>query len=146
MEQGRGEGDKGPEGCQSKRSLPKRPCRKKLLVVKPSISALGANLLSGKLSDSIGLLSLSKINLSESRVSRERGGEESSAVLIRFSALCQVQAQAPFVPRKEAGICPEEPLCWSWPLCSHNSKREQKQSPPWGNGASAQSALKGKGG
>lgn len=73
-----------------KRSLPRRPCREELLVVKLSISALGANLLSGKLSDSIGLLSLSKINLSESGVRGNRGGDESFAVLIRFSELCQV--------------------------------------------------------
>lgn len=37
----------------------------KLFVVKRLIIALGGNLLSGKLSDSISLLSLSKINLSE---------------------------------------------------------------------------------
>jgi hypothetical protein len=54
----------GPQGYQGKRSLPSGPCRKKLLVVKLSISALGGNLLLGKLSDSISLLSLSKINLS----------------------------------------------------------------------------------
>lgn len=72
MEQGQGERDRGPEGCQSQRDPPRRRGRKKLLVVGLSISALGANLLSGELSDSIGLLSLSKINLSESGVSRER--------------------------------------------------------------------------
>ena len=40
-------------------------CRRKLFVVKRLIVALGGNLLSGKLSDAISLLSLSKINLSE---------------------------------------------------------------------------------
>lgn len=74
---GTGGEDRGSRGCQSKRSLPRRPGRKKLLVVKLSISALGGNLLSGKLSDSISLLSLSKINLSESEGEREeeRRGE-----------------------------------------------------------------------
>lgn len=53
------------EGHQNGRSLGGSLCRRKLFVMKRLIVALGGNLLSGKLSDSISLLSLSKINLSE---------------------------------------------------------------------------------
>lgn len=53
------------EGRQNGRSLGGSLCRRKLFVMKRLIVALGGNLLSGKLSDSISLLSLSKINLSE---------------------------------------------------------------------------------
>jgi hypothetical protein len=83
--------------------------------MKLSINVLGGNLLSEKLSDSISLLLLSKINQSELGVTGKRRGDESFAVLICFSAYCQVEAQVPFIHGKGSGDCPVEPLCHSWP-------------------------------
>lgn len=93
----------------------RRLCRRKMFVVKHSINALGGNLLSRKLSDSISLLSLSKINLSE--MGGMRKGDESLAILICFSAHCQVKVRAPFIhgegnwpPSYRASLPPSAPL------------------------------------
>lgn len=72
--------------------------------MKRLIIALGGNLLSGKLTDSISLLSLSKINLSE-RGEKEKG-DESFSVLICFSAHCQMEGQSPLIYGKGVGDGP----------------------------------------
>lgn len=72
--------------------------------MKRLIIALGGNLLSGKLSDSISLLSLSKISLSEWGEGEK--GDESFSVLICFSANCQMEVRAPFICGKGVGEGP----------------------------------------
>lgn len=72
--------------------------------MKRLIIALGGNLLSGKLSDSISLLSLSKISLSEWGEVGNR--DESISVLICFSVDCQMEVQAPFIYGKGVGKGP----------------------------------------
>lgn len=72
--------------------------------MKRLIIALGGNLLSGKLSDSISLLSLSKINLSGQGEGGK--GNESFSVLICFSTDCQLEVRAPLIHRKGAGSHP----------------------------------------
>lgn len=119
---------------------PVRKLMQKETIVKRLIVALGGNLLSGKLSDSISLLSLSKINLSE--WDEQGKGDESCSVLICFSADCHMEVQAPFIYGKGAGDGPAcASLLHSSP-CSHISIPEQKPSPAWENGTSAQSMRK----
>lgn len=94
----------GREGELSEQEKPIKKVMQKETVVKHLIIALGGNLLSGKLSDSVSLLSLSQINLSER--GEGENGDESFSVLICFSADCQMEVQAPFIYGKGVGNGP----------------------------------------
>lgn len=81
--------------------------------MKRLIVALGGNLLSGKLSDAISLLSLSKINLSEWG---EREREMSRSALICFSALPNGGSGCIYLWERELATVLGAPLCYIQPL------------------------------